>query len=57
MGDTIIISVYMNPRKTQDQLESLMWYIRQFRNNGLGIIAAGDYNLSELELRKTAQGY
>ena len=28
LGDTVIISVYLNPRKTQEQLESLMWYIR-----------------------------
>ena len=33
-----------------------MWYLYQFKAEGFGVIAAGDYNLTEMQLRTLTDG-
>ena len=56
MGQTIIVACYLNPSNTIQQLETLLWFINQFRAEGYGVIAAGDFNLTEEQLRGHTQG-
>ena len=51
MHNTIIISVYLNPREPEEHLETVLWYSNQFRDEGYDIIMAGDFNLKESYLR------
>ena len=34
-----------------------MWHCNEFRTEGLGVIIAGDFNLTEEELRSATEGY
>ena len=34
-----------------------MWHCNEFRAEGLGVIVAGDFNLTEEELRSATEGY
>ena len=57
MHKTIIISVYLNPREPEQQLETVMWHSNQFRDEGYDILMAGDFNLKEDYLREKTEGY
>ena len=57
MDNTILASIYINPRNSEEHFETVMWYLNQFRSEGYAVIAAGDFNLEEGYIRLNTEGY
>ena len=57
MNKTIVVSVYLNPRNSAEQFETLKWMMYQFMEEGFEILAAGDFNLDENHLRQNTEKF
>ena len=51
MNNTIIMACYIQPNRKEELLETILWYVKDFKGQGFKVIMAGDLNLTMIEVK------